>query len=160
MGLCCLLLELFSYDRGLPMAAAVTAAAMSAATTVEAATAANRAAVESTADCYVRSVAAEAADCAASREAGTATSESATSESATLIPAPAPTRTSVEAAVEPRARADEDSTGEVARTIVSVRRAVIRVIPIVSVGADRSRADVPRTDADANGNALSIGVRR
>ena len=155
MGLCCLLLELFSYDRGLPMAAAVTAAAMSAATTVEAATAANRAAVESTADCYVRSVAAEAADCAASREAGTATSES-----ATVIPAPAPTRTSVEAAVEPRARADEDSTGEVARTIVSVRRAVIRVIPIVSVGADRSRADVPRTDADANGNALSIGVRR
>jgi len=143
MGLCCLLLELFSYDRGLPMAAAVTAAAMSAATTVEAATAANRAAVEST------------ADCAASREAGTATSES-----ATVIPAPAPTRTSVEAAVEPRARADEDSTGEVARTIVSVRRAVIRVIPIVSVGADRSRADVPRTDADANGNALSIGVRR
>jgi hypothetical protein len=51
MGLYCLLLRSFSYDRGLPMsAAAVTAAAVEAAASVETATATNRAAVEPTAD--------------------------------------------------------------------------------------------------------------
>jgi hypothetical protein len=147
--------ESFSYDRGLPMAAA----AVSAATTVEAATAANR----SAADCFMCSTAAEAADCATSCEAVTATSESttvepATSESATVKPAPK--TTSAEAAVEPRAGTDEDATGEVARTVVTVRRAGIGVIPIVSVGADRSWPDVARTDAHADCDALSIRVRR
>jgi hypothetical protein len=155
MGLCCLLTESFSYDRGLPMSAAVTAAAVSATTTVEAATAANC----SAADCHVRSTAVEAAHCAASCEAGTATSES-----ATVKPAPKATsaeaRTSVEAAVEPRASADEDATGKVARTVVTVRRAGIGVIPIVSVRADRSRPNVARTDAHADCDALSISVRR
>jgi hypothetical protein len=148
MGLCCLLLESFSYDRGLPMSAAVTAPAVSA-TTVEAATAANCAA----ADCYVRSTAVEAADCAASCEPATVKATTATVE-------PAPESTSTESTVEPRASSDEDATGEVARTVVAVRRAGIRVIPIVSVGADRSRADIARTDAHADCDALSIGVRR
>jgi hypothetical protein len=150
MGSCCVLLESFSYDCGLPMAAAVTAAAVSATTTVEAATAANCA---TAADCYVRSTAVEAADCAASCEPATVKATTATVE-------PAPESTSTESTVEPRASSDEDATGEVARTVVAVRRAGIRVIPIVSVGADRSRADIARTDAHADCDALSIGVRR
>jgi hypothetical protein len=160
MGLCCLVLESFGYDRGLPMSAAVTAAAVSAATTtVEAATTANR----SAADCFMCSTAAEAADGAAPCEAGAATSESTaveptTSESATVKPAPE--TTSAEAAAEPRACSDEHATGEVARTVVTIRRAGIGVIPIVSVRADGSRADVPRTDAHADCDALSISVRR
>jgi hypothetical protein len=146
MGLCCLLFESFSYDRGLPM----SAAAVSATTTVEAATAAYCAAVETAADCYVRSATAEAASCATSCEA--ATSESTTVE-------PAPKTTSAEAAAEPRAGTDEETTGEPARTVVSIRCAGIRVIPVVSIGADRSRADVTRTDADTDCDALSVSVR-
>jgi hypothetical protein len=59
MGLHFYLFDSFSYERGLPMSAAVTAAAVSAATaTVKStaahrATATNRAAVESTADRYM-----------------------------------------------------------------------------------------------------------
>ena len=158
MGLCCVLIESFTYDRGLPMSAAVTTAAVSATTTVEAATAANCAA----ADCYMRSATAEAANCAASCEAGTATSEptavkAATSESATVEPAPK--TTSAEPTAEPRAGTDEETTGEPARTVVSVRCAGIRVIPVVSVGADRSRADISRTDANTDCDALSVSVR-
>jgi len=149
MGSCCVLLESFSYDCGLSMSAAVTAAAVSATTSVEAATAANCAA----ADCYVRSTAVEAADCAASCEPATVKATTATVE-------PAPESTSTESTVEPRASSDEDATGEVARTVVAVRRAGIRVIPIVSVSADRSRADIARTNAHADCDALSIGVRR
>jgi len=151
MGLCCLLFESFSYDRGLPM----SAAAVSATTTVEAATAAYCAAVETAADCYVRSATAEAASCATSCEAATSEStavKATTSESA-------PKTTSAEATAEPRAGADEETTGEPARTVVSIRCAGIRVIPVVSIGADRSRADVTRTDADTDCDALSVSVR-
>src|SRR6202041_815106 len=139
MGLCCLLFESFSYDRGLPM----SAAAVSATTTVEAATAAYCAAVETAADCYVRSATAEAASCATSCEAATSEStavKATTSESA-------PKTTSAEATAEP------------ARPVVSIRCAGIRVIPVVSIGADRSRADVTRTDADTDCDALSVSVR-
>src|SRR5277367_1202532 len=111
--------------------------------------------VESATDCYVRSAAVETAHCAVSDIA---------------VPVPAVTtapavsaavsRTSVAATVEPRASTDEDATGEVARTVVTIGRAGIRVIPIVSLGADRSRANVARTDADAHCDALSISVRR
>jgi hypothetical protein len=156
MGLCCRLFESFSYDRGLPM----SAAAVSATTTVEAATAAYCAAVETAADCYVRSATAEAASCATSCEAATSEStavKATTSEAATVEPAPK--TTSAEATAEPRAGTDEETTGEPARTVVSIRCAGIRVIPVVSIGADRSRADVTRTDADTDCNALSVSVR-
>jgi hypothetical protein len=149
MGLYFLLFDSFSYDRGLPMAAAVTAASVEAA-----ATAVHCAAAESTADCYVRSATTEPANCAASCEPGAATSESTT---ATVEPAPE--STSAESAVEPRASTDEDATGEVARTVITVRSAGIRVIPIVSVGADRSWADIARTDAHTDCDALGISVR-
>src|SRR6202041_1460035 len=80
MGLCCLLFESFSYDRGLPM----SAAAVSATTTVEAATAAT--------------------SCEAATSESTAV-KATTSESATVEPAPK--TTSAEATAEPRAGADE-----------------------------------------------------
>ena len=128
------------------MSAAVTAAAVSAATTtVEAATAVNRSATEA------------AADCAATSESTTvkaATSESTTVEATTSEP------TSAEAAAEPRAGTDEQTTGEPARTVVTVRRAGVGVIAIVSVGADRSWADVAWADAHADCETLSISVRR
>jgi hypothetical protein len=127
------------------MSAAVTTASMEAATTaVEAATAVNRAATEA------------AADCATTVKATTVkatTSESTTGEAG-------PKTTSSEAAAEPRAGTDEQTTGEPARTVVTVRRAGVGVIPIVSVGADRSWADVARTDAHADCETLSISVRR
>jgi hypothetical protein len=122
------------------MSAAVTTASMEAATTaVEAATAVNRAATEA------------AADCATTVKA--TTSESTTGEAG-------PKTTSSEAAAEPRAGTDEQTTGEPARTVITVRRAGVGVIPIVSVGADRSWADVARTDAHADCETLSISVRR
>jgi hypothetical protein len=120
---CLMLFEPFSYGCDLPMAAAVTAASVEAATTtVEAATAVNRSAAEA------------AADCAATSE--TTTVKATTSETTTVEPAPE--TTSAEAAAEPRAGTDEQTTGEPARTVVTVRRAGVGVIPIVSVGADRS----------------------
>jgi len=139
------------------MSAAVPAAAVTAATTVEAATAANRAtaahcaAAESAADCLMGDTAAKAtAYRSAPAVAGAKTASAPT--------APAPT-TSAPASVEPRACSDEQSAGEVARTVVSVRRTGIRVIPIVAVSADRSWANVPRADADAHSKALSASVR-
>jgi hypothetical protein len=126
------------------MAAAVTAAAVSAATTVEAATARCAAAVES------------AANCAVSVEATTATVEAASAPARASRVAWA----SVEAAAEPRAGTDEQAAGEVARTVVSVWRAGVWVIPIVAVLAYRSWTNVARSDAHAYHNALGAGVRR
>jgi hypothetical protein len=134
------------------MAAAVSAAAVSAATTVEAATACC-AAVES------------AANFAASAEAATATVEAATVQAATACikatSAPAGSKTtSAPAAVEPRAGTDEQAAREVARTVVSVRRAGVRVIPIVAVGANGGWTFISRADPYAHGNALRVSVRR
>ena len=112
MGLRCLLLESFSYDRGLPMAAAVTAA-----TTVEAATAANCAtatnratatncaAVESTADRYMRSAVEPAGNCAASDVAVSVPAITTVPAVAAAITRSSPIAgTSVVASVEPRDR--------------------------------------------------------
>jgi hypothetical protein len=132
------------------MSAAVTTASMEAATTaVEAATAVNRAATEAAADCAttVKATTVKATTVKAT------TSESTTGEAG-------PKTTSSEAAAEPRAGTDEQTTGEPARTVITVRRAGVGVIPIVSVGADRSWADVARTDAHADCETLSISVRR
>lgn len=142
-------------------------------------------AVESAADCSTANRAtAEAANCAARHWASYAdrsTVESAvndstpskswpTDEAGTSVePAAAvEARATVESAavaVEPRARADEDSTGEPLRAVVAVRRARIRVIRVVTVGARRSWA-VSRTDShcdransDAYCDSLRIGSR-
>jgi hypothetical protein len=55
-------------------------------------------------------------------------------------------------AVVPRAGADKDATDEVVRTVKAIRYASVGVVAIVSIRANRSRAD-----SDANGN-LSTGV--
>jgi uncharacterized protein with von Willebrand factor type A (vWA) domain len=62
--------------------------------------------------------------------------------------------------VEPRASADEQAAGEIARTVVAVRRAGVWVITVVTVSADRSRTDITRTDANPYREALSASVRR
>jgi len=146
---CLMLFEPFSYGCGLPMAAAVAAASVEAATTttVEAATA----------------VHCTAAEPAANRAA---TSESTTVKATTTTVEPGPKTTSAkagtseEAAAEPRACADEKAAREPARAVVAIRRAGVRVIPVVAVGANGSRTDIPRPDAHAHDNALSASVRR
>ena len=129
-------------------AAAVPAAAVEAATTtsVEAATAVNCATVES------------AADCAATSKSTTV--KSTTVKATTTAVEPAPKTTSAEAAAEPRAGTDEQTTGEPARTVVTVRRAGVGVIPIVAVFTNGSRTNIPRADAHADRETLSISVRR
>jgi hypothetical protein len=54
--------------------------------------------------------------------------------------------------VEPRAGAYKDAPRKVVWPVVTVRRAFIRVIPIVAVGAHRSRTVVARADSNANRN--------
>jgi hypothetical protein len=133
------------------MSAAVAAASVEAAATMEATAAAHCATAEAAAG---RTTAETATNRAASCEA-TATVEAVTA------PAIAPAKTaSAPTAVEPRASADEQAAREVARTVVAVRRARVGVIPIVAVGADGSRTNIARTDSYTHRKALSASVRR
>ena len=164
MGSCCPLFDSFSYDHGLPMAATVTAASVEAAAAVDRTTTANCAAttscgaMEPTTNRYMRS-AVVAANCAASDRAAVPAITTVPAIAAAVSRTPV-SRTSVVAAVKPRACADEEATGEVARAVVAVRSAGVRVIPIVAVGADGSWSDISRADADADCKALGISVRR
>jgi hypothetical protein len=154
------------YGCGSAMAATVAATSVEATTTtttttVEAAaahrsTAAHCAAVESTADRYVRRAAMEAANCTAPDVAVTMPAVPA---AVPAVPGTSPVAWASPAAVEPRTCADEDTAGEVARAVVSVRRALVRVIPIVAVGANGSWTNVPRSYAYAHNNALGASVR-
>src|SRR5712664_601996 len=58
--------------------------------------------------------------------------------------------TAVIAAAVPRAGADEDAADKVVRTVEAIWGAVVRVVVIVSVRANRSYADVAVTRADSN----------
>lgn len=56
--------------------------------------------------------------------------------------------------VEPWPRADKDPAGKPARSIIAIRRAGVRVISVVTVGANRGRTNVsryadPHTDCDS-----------
>jgi hypothetical protein len=147
---CSVLFEACSYGCGLPMAAAVTAA-----TTVEAATAAvDSSATVEAATATHRATAETAANRAASCEA------SATVEAVPVPAVSAAPTTSTPTAAEPRSSADEQATGEVARAVVAVRRARVRVIAVVAVGADGSRTDIAWANAHAYREALSAGVWR
>jgi hypothetical protein len=53
-------------------------------------------------------------------------------------------------AVEPGTRADEHAPCEVIRTVVPVRRASIRWIPVIAIGANRRRRNVSRPNSDPN----------
>jgi hypothetical protein len=136
---------------GVAMSAAVAAATVKAATTMEATTAVHCATAEAAAG---RTTAETATNRAASCEA-TATVEAVTA------PAVAAAKTaSAPTAVEPWASADEEAAREVARAVVAVRRARVGIIPIVTVGADGSRTNIPRTDSYTHRKALSASVRR
>src|SRR5467141_557183 len=68
-------------------------------------------------------------------------------------------RTSVEA-MKPRAGANENSTYKIVWPVVAIRRASIRVIPIVAVGAHRSRPVVGRADSNADNHSLRMRRNR
>jgi hypothetical protein len=156
-GLCCLVSVSFSYDRNLPVSTAVRTTAAS----VEAASAC-RVAVEPAAHRYMRRAAAygAATNSSASHICGPGTVTDVTVTVPAITRAAPVSRPSIVTAVEPRACANEDSTGEVARAVVSVRRASVRGIWVVAVGANRSRANVPRPHTDAHHHTLCTNVRR
>jgi hypothetical protein len=57
--------------------------------------------------------------------------------------------TAVEA-MEPRTRADENSADEILRPVIPVGRASVRVIPIVTVGADGRRSNISGADSNSD----------
>jgi hypothetical protein len=67
-------------------------------------------------------------------------------------PAAVEPATAVVASTEPRTRADKSAPDKVVRAIVAVRRACIRGIPIVAVGADRSWPDVAWHNSNSHPN--------
>lgn len=68
-------------------------------------------------------------------------------------------RVAVEA-VEPRARADKNAAGEVARAVITVRRARVRIISIVAVLAHWGWTVIRRAETDADHDSLCMCVRR
>ena len=71
------------------------------------------------------------------------------------------TAPTIVAAVEPRAGTDEDAAGEVVRAVVAVRRASVRIVAVVTVGAGGRWPDraVHRTYSNAHGK-LRVGACR
>jgi hypothetical protein len=140
------------------MSATVATTTVESATTVDATAAVGCATADATADRYVRRATAESANCTATPETRTATGKSATVEAA---PETTSTEagTPIEAAAEPRAGTDEEAAREPARTVVAIRRAGIRVISIVAVGARGGRTDVSWADAHAHHHALGASIR-
>jgi len=98
---------------------------------------------------------------AASTEAATVESsiKAAPAEARTEEPTPA------EAATEPGSGSDKEPAGKPIRPVVAIRRAVIRVITVVAVGAHRRRpvVTIARTvhrAADSNADDNSLRMRR
>lgn len=116
----------------LPMAAAVTSA-----TTMES--------TASTVGCPAMEPASSAADCPAAEAASTMEAIMADEAAATIVaavaPAPAWPIKSAAVAMEPRAGTDEDAVNEPIRPIVSVGRACVGGIRVVTVGAYWRRPD-------------------
>jgi hypothetical protein len=63
-------------------------------------------------------------------------------------------------AVIPRAGANENSTHKIVWPVVAVRRASIRVVSIVAVGAYRSGTVVGRADSNADNHSLRMRRNR
>lgn len=80
------------------------------------------------------------------------------------VPAPSPASpvswATPIAAAEPRAGADEDAAREPAGAVITVGRACVRVIPVITVSANGSCADVSWSDSYAYHNALRVRVWR
>ena len=65
------------------------------------------------------------------------------------------------AAVEPRASADEDAADEVVRPVIAIRGAGVRIIAVVTVGANRRWADGAVDGTYSNGHAnLRVSAAR
>src|SRR5712692_7905019 len=109
---------------------------MEAASTVEAASAAPEAIA----------IKATVSEATASAEAGSAAIEAASSKEAAL------TEAATTEAMEPRASPDEESVKKPIRAVVAVRRAIVWVITVIAVGAQRSGAPVARANSNANRN--------
>jgi hypothetical protein len=66
----------------------------------------------------------------------------------------------VSVAVEPGAGADEDAAGEPIRPVESVGGAGVRIIVVITIGADGSRPVIHGTSyTDAKGDALGVRAR-
>src|SRR5260370_13332614 len=63
-------------------------------------------------------------------------------------------------AVIPRARADKDSTHKIVWPVVAVMRASIGIIPVVTLGANRSRAHIGRANCHADNHSLCVRRNR
>jgi len=57
-------------------------------------------------------------------------------------------------AMEPRTRSDKHAAREPARSIIAIRRASVRRIRVVAVGANRRRAKIGRPNSHADHNSL------
>jgi hypothetical protein len=72
---------------------------------------------------------------------------------------PATVETAAIVAVEPGAGSDEDSSDEIVRPVVAVRSAGVRIVTVVTVGADGCRANRAVDRAHSNGQAnLGVGT--
>jgi hypothetical protein len=144
----------------LPVAAAVAAAVKAASAVEPAATMKRGSAVESA---TLESTAVEAG--IAMESAFTVPSTGTEVVPSTIVAAAIESTPAVET-VEPGARADKHSPGKIIRTVIAVGRASIRGVPVISVGADRSRPHVgrplvTRPHPNSNSNAyLSVSSPR
>ena len=85
---------------------------------------------------------------------------------APVIATPSAIEAATVESVKPRTRAHKNAPDKIIRAIVAVRRTRVGWIPIVAIGADRSRGDIlrsdvawPESDPDANPN-LRMGCAR
>ena len=84
-------------------------------------------------------------------------------EPASAVPAAIVTTSIVTApvkAIEPRARTDKDAVREIVRTPVAIRRAIIWVIPVVTVSASRGCTYVARAYSNAHNHSLCVRRNR
>src|SRR6266700_2018724 len=77
-------------------------------------------------------------------------------ETAAIVAAAIEARAPVKA-VEPWSSTDKHAVDKVVRAVVAIRRTTIRVIPVIAVGARRSRPVVRWADSNADKNSLCMG---
>lgn len=90
---------------------------------------------------------------------GTAVSTAISVTGPPVVASPTIITSATKAAVIPRPRAEENASGEPAWPIVTIGRARVRVISVITVGADWSRANVLRANSEADHDSLRVGVR-
>jgi len=103
----------------------------------------------------------ETVESTASARYGAAAESAVKSDSAASIkcrPAPVEPAASVEA-MEPGTRANKHAPGKIIRPIVAVRRARVRRVPVIAVGAYRSWTDVAWPKSNSNPD-LRMGSSR